>query len=304
MLCCPIDPTEANPCDIPYATVATVSDDLTCRRCGYNLRGLEVSGRCPECNSDVALSMQSDMLSFANPYWLRTLARGATVLCVGLSLGLLFSLGSFLLPRFVRWPNYPFLIASIFGWPVVMLAGLWLVTAPDPVGLGEINYGRSRRFVRIGQLIGLVLAIPYGTGGLPVTASSGVFLLFLLLHLGRNGLRIAVDIAFYDYLGKFAARIPSNSLARQARWFRVLVPALAGLTLLLYLPFMTYLHVNGPTRVFQGPFISIYSVFSGVLTLAHLGLSIAEVSFMISYTRALRQRTEMCNFLAPGALQG
>ena len=32
---------------------ATVSASLHCRHCGYDLRGLDASGRCPECGFDV-----------------------------------------------------------------------------------------------------------------------------------------------------------------------------------------------------------------------------------------------------------
>jgi len=30
--------------------------DLVCRRCGYNLRGLDRAGHCPECRAEVGRS--------------------------------------------------------------------------------------------------------------------------------------------------------------------------------------------------------------------------------------------------------
>lgn len=36
---------------------AQIADDLSCVGCGYNLRGVAASGRCPECGSDVEKSL-------------------------------------------------------------------------------------------------------------------------------------------------------------------------------------------------------------------------------------------------------
>src|SRR5438876_3717954 len=54
----------------------TVATDIACRKCGYNLRGLPISGRCPECGTPVGLSVKGDLLRFSDPGWLRALRRG------------------------------------------------------------------------------------------------------------------------------------------------------------------------------------------------------------------------------------
>ena len=51
-------------------------EDRFCHRCGYNLRGLEVEGRCPECGLAVRESLGSDSLRTADRGWLRTVRRG------------------------------------------------------------------------------------------------------------------------------------------------------------------------------------------------------------------------------------
>jgi putative glutamine amidotransferase len=39
--------------------LGTISEDLTCRNCAYNLRGLRYDGLCPECGEPIANSFQS-----------------------------------------------------------------------------------------------------------------------------------------------------------------------------------------------------------------------------------------------------
>ncbi len=63
----------------------TVIVDTSCRRCSYNLRGLSEEGRCPECGTPVGLSTQGDLLRFADPDWLESLARGLNFILWGVA---------------------------------------------------------------------------------------------------------------------------------------------------------------------------------------------------------------------------
>jgi hypothetical protein len=60
-----------------------VVSDIPCRKCGYNLRGLHIDGRCRECGRAVGLSVQGDLLRFSDPGWLRKLQRGARLIIWG-----------------------------------------------------------------------------------------------------------------------------------------------------------------------------------------------------------------------------
>ncbi len=52
----------------------TIEHDLTCTACGYNLRGLEIVGTCPECNAPVAES-RKQVIEKLTPHWNARLAR-------------------------------------------------------------------------------------------------------------------------------------------------------------------------------------------------------------------------------------
>lgn len=122
-----------------------VQGDCPCRRCGYNLRGLHGNRRCPECGTAIGLSVLGDLLRFANAEWLAQLIRGVRLIFAGIVAAVFL--------------NYVCVEALTGGASVlaelvdsagalILLGGAWMVTMPDPSGLGEAQYGRVRRFIR------------------------------------------------------------------------------------------------------------------------------------------------------------
>jgi hypothetical protein len=53
-----------------------VAEDLPCIRCEYNLRTLHEEAKCPECGTDVSLSIRGNWLKYSDPGWLTRMARG------------------------------------------------------------------------------------------------------------------------------------------------------------------------------------------------------------------------------------
>ncbi len=121
-----------------------------CRACGYDLRGLRSDGRCPECGTPVAASLQEGV-AFAPPAYVGRLAEGAMLNATGVMFPAVM-MASFW--QFAdRMPLGPLLMA-LFWCP-----GLWLLTTPDPAGAPVEGRRTARGWLRATclPLFGLLL---------------------------------------------------------------------------------------------------------------------------------------------------
>lgn len=79
----------------PVASVEVVRYDLLCLRCGYNLRTLSLSGRCPECGTRVAESWTpAPPLLWADKEWLARVRRGMSLILLSLLAGVIVMLAA------------------------------------------------------------------------------------------------------------------------------------------------------------------------------------------------------------------
>ncbi len=201
---------------VPLDAQRAIAADVVCRKCAYNLRGLREDGVCPECGSPVGLSTHGDLLRFADPDWVETLARGLTFILWGILVAVIASVVSTAISARV----HP-VIGGMIGFVGSLLGyyGAWLLTERDPSGLGEDRYGTARRIVRIALLIGLcgslasvVFSRAPGAGGLPLAVA--------IVLLATTVIYVIGEFAKYYYLEKLAQRIPDPRLAGRARFLR------------------------------------------------------------------------------------
>jgi hypothetical protein len=120
-----------------------VVSDLPCRACGYNLRGLPTSGRCPECGTDVSDSISAERLwtlrkSPPDPAWARQVREGASVSV----LAFMLLLAAMMAPP--QWSRLPYRNAPVWEspgrvgflgvactWWVVAWATVWKLTTRE-----------------------------------------------------------------------------------------------------------------------------------------------------------------------------
>ena len=214
-----------------------IMQDVACRKCGYNLRGLTPSMRCPECGTAVGYSLQGDLLRFCDPEWVETLARGArmivwgvVVIIIGIVLGVLLAMAT------ARNPDAAIMVAFVVGGAMIvgrimMIVGWWLLTQPDPSGLGEDQYGTARKIIRVALVVGVIsqiLNMVTQNVGLDDAARLGLGIVQILAAI----VEIVGFFAQLTYLHKIALRVPDMNLSGRAYFLRLAIPISYGLLIL------------------------------------------------------------------------
>jgi hypothetical protein len=195
---------------------ATLDRDCPCRKCAYNLRGLSQGGRCPECGTPVGLSTAGDLLRFADPNWLTTLARGLSFILWGILVNIIVGVFGAVALRGQPGQAWISIVSGLMG-----LWGAWLLTEPDPSGLGEERYSKARKLVRITLLVGLAGRVLRATlVSFNLTNGPEVGLALLLGSVGTAFVAIIGEFAQLAYIQKLAWRIPDKDLAHRANFIR------------------------------------------------------------------------------------
>lgn len=216
-----------------------VPDGPTCRRCGYELRGLPMRGQCPECALPVARSLRGNLLEYSDPAYVGRLATGAMVveiaivaLCLVPIVGLLvlFIDESGAAPgRTVAGVFRPVGAAVSIAAAMAALVGMFVLTSRDPGLVGADESDRARRVTRWATVVcavGWACASVIST--LPTLAAVAPARFVVLLWLGSTGASIALwvqVIASLLYLRDLAARIPHERLRAEITETRTLAVA-------------------------------------------------------------------------------
>jgi hypothetical protein len=206
-----------------------IPEDIICRRCGYNLRGLDETGRCPECGTPVGLSTRGDMLRFADPRWLAKLRIGLGLMITGAAFVVAMQLQNFVLPLRMPFIWQPFIY---FTFMLITISGVWLLTAPDPGGLAEEQYVTVRKLIRITVVVGLGYRIFY-LGTTATTVSPDLRRILIVVAVAVGLVNLVGEYAKFVYLSRLAERVPNRRLARTAQAMKWIVPAASLPTVIL-----------------------------------------------------------------------
>jgi len=145
--------------------------DRACATCGYNLRGLQPAGVCPECGSLVSESLGNEALEWRDEWWVKRLRAGCVLILGGqVPLGIaLFGGHDDLRDRLI----VVFAIAFC-------AAGAWLVSSPARGLDTHPAYRRIRLGVRLTCVAPLAAAIAYPVV-VPLFWPPCIFLTFKML---------------------------------------------------------------------------------------------------------------------------
>ncbi|RMF84955.1 MAG: hypothetical protein D6744_02175 [Planctomycetota bacterium] len=219
-----------------------IAQDVQCRRCSYNLRGLSGDGRCPECGTPVGRSTHGDLLRYSDPDWVQALELGVRLILLGIVANLLAGVIGAVLNAFF----HPLIggLVQLAG-SAVGFYGTWLLTEPDPSGIGEDVYGRARKVTRFAMLVGVIGQVASMLQRVVVLSNA---VLLLLIPVAIVAALIGVVGFWYQlfYIEKLAERVPQEDVVRRARFLRWAYPISTGGVILGGVLATLYVLVTGP----------------------------------------------------------
>lgn len=189
----------------------TVIRPAPCRNCSYKLLGLNQAGRCPRCGAPIAVSVCGNYLRFAHPHWLSEVASGITLMLWGMLIGFgLSAIASFMFASDPAMKQFLAMAGSALS-----LYGAWMMTRPDPSGIGETRNLNARQVVRaaaIASLGGAVIQFVLTLPGVSLGSLGELAVVAALCGLAT----IVGEFAKLQYLQQLASRLPEENLVWRA----------------------------------------------------------------------------------------
>jgi len=190
-------PSEASQGNV--SALSVIDYDLLCRACGYNLRGLSPSGRCPECETPVAHALHGDWLRYSDPRWVAVIARGYRVQSAAVAIGLIAIIFAAASRESLGLPWLTMAIALTVG--TGGLVGVWMTTAREPATADAERVFSVRRLLRMLTIGGIGLQAGSGyvsaiwpAAALPVRLLAAVVMLLGILCAFRHAVNLSQRI--------------------------------------------------------------------------------------------------------------
>lgn len=216
-----------------------VDSDRSCVKCGYNLRGLAYTAKCPECGTDVQMSLRGILLQFADREYLDKVLTGHSWVLNAILVSIVLMVVNIFVAVALKIPGTEVAVSglSIFI-SIWSFLGYLKLTEPDPMFTGTERPDSARQVVRIAAMVSIAantLAVIVGgialagggVGALPVVMISGA-----LAVLGY----IAFAVQFFammNYTMWLARRVPDQWVVKRATTYRWLLPVLTTVGVLL-----------------------------------------------------------------------
>ncbi|MCG3124141.1 MAG: hypothetical protein GIKADHBN_02584 [Phycisphaerales bacterium] len=218
-------------------TAALVEGDRACVKCSYNLRGLRVDGRCPECGHAVADSLRGTLLEFAAPEYVARVNSGLSLVLTAILLMIISTVLTFLGEFAGSSTGYRAeiaLVTSLFalGVSAMGLVGYLRYSTPDPGFIGTERPDASRKVLRTAVIIQasismlLVVWQSIGMAGMPAGPSASMAVALLLQGVGTVAWLVQF-VSVMNYTNWIARRVPDHYIMKRTRLYRWLLPVLS-----------------------------------------------------------------------------
>ncbi|MFG0251970.1 MAG: hypothetical protein ACF8NJ_03755 [Phycisphaerales bacterium JB038] len=227
------EPIEPQP---PAGTMRLEREDVFCRQCGYNLRGLTPEGKCPECGTPIERSLRGNLLVYSSPEYLTKLHQGVFLILAAIVAQIILTVLAIVLMAAVGLQGastagvqlvlnglgIAVSVASWYGW--------WLFSSPDPAFVGLERGNAARRVVRVAVM--LIAALTIAQTGMSYAVNSGTAVstlsLALLTLVGLLSLAASATMFFASmlYMRWLTPRIPDPKLFERSKMYMWLLPIL------------------------------------------------------------------------------
>lgn len=200
----------------PLDSAGRLAEDRPCVACGYNLRGLDREGRCPECGTAVGRSLHGNLLRYCDPEWVERLARGLSHVTGGV-VGLILTPTAFLMGALLQGDYEGIFVFTLgIGGMAVLLAarGWWIIAAREPGQVSPADF-RLRFWIRALLLsIGILIVAAASSSG-----RRGILTNWLAMTSSFTaiGAAIVAMVLGLLYLGRLCQRLPDEPLAKRCR---------------------------------------------------------------------------------------
>lgn len=285
-------------------------DEIACRSCGYNLRGLPVDGACPECLTAIGRSVHGDLLQYCDPKWVERLAFGARLYVISILIGILFGLmvgvifGAIAVATRTVSAWAIALVTVIYGAiMIVKLIAVWQMTSPDP-GCNESEQPLTTRAIArwaliLSSLCGSVLGfLEAGKTAARFAAPPGAVTVDMpawFLAAGTAVFALTGAVCLFRYAQDIARRVPDDKLARSTRivmWGFVLTTALFHCVDLIGRAFPSQLTPSAAQPTLT-PVLIIISILSIVALIPGVVFWIWGVVLAFKYRNRLRETARL-----------
>ena len=208
---------------------------IPCVSCAYDVRGQEISSRCPECGMAIVESALPDRLVFCSMPWLRKVVLGLMVLRYSVAI----VLGTFVLflaavtvssshlsntvfatvDRVIVWVGWVMFVIGVLG-PVV---GVWLATSFEPGRFRSPRDTRQMWMARTSVMASGPFLMLIGQAG-----ASGPLPVRIVISVGLGAMLLVGMFSFGQVISRCLERIPEAKLARRMRNDSIQVGVLLG----------------------------------------------------------------------------